>query len=198
LRAQRDLSRNTNTDKCLRDFLCASAQLPLRGICRHNNASELETSAYSMLSCCVHRRRFAPSLPDPLPPSTGPRGPSQSTSPTIAIVSVVPPFQADPELNNKQNREWGVLTFSWPSARPSRPLVCRPWLRCQSPSCRSVLRRLVPLRLSCSSFSSKKPPQRLSQALPMEITRAQFLSSRVFDVDNQSRSVDDVGGWIVS
>jgi hypothetical protein len=77
-------------------------------------------------------------------------------------------------------------------------LVCRPWLRFQSPSCRIVLRRLVPLRLSCSFFTSNKPPQRLSRALPMGNTRRQFLSIRCFDVDNQSRLGDDVGGWIVS
>jgi hypothetical protein len=38
----------------------------------------------------------------------------------------------------------------------------------------------------------------LSRALPMGNTRRQFLSIRCFDVDNQSRLGDDVGGWIVS
>jgi hypothetical protein len=38
----------------------------------------------------------------------------------------------------------------------------------------------------------------LSRALPMGNTRAQFLSRRCFDLDNQSRLDDDVGGWILS
>lgn len=98
----------------------------------------------------------------------------------MASTSVVPTSLSHPELNNKQTGNGVVLTFSWPSARPSRPSVCRPWLRCQSPSFRSVLRRLVPLRLSCSFSSLNRSPQRLSRASPMEIARAQLLSRRVF------------------
>jgi hypothetical protein len=63
-----------------------------------------------------------------------------------------------PELINKQNREWIALTSSLPSAPPSRFSVFRPWLKRRCPNYRSVLRRLVLLRLSCSSFSSKKSP----------------------------------------
>lgn len=159
--------------------------------------ASLEFSAYGMLSSCVHHRRLATSVPDLLPPSTGSSRPGSQ-----AQHWPVPPlfhhYMPTHSSTTNKNREWGILTFSWPSARPSRPLVCRPWLRFQSPSCRIVLRRLVPLRLSCSFFSSNKPPQRLSRALPMGNTRAQFLSRRCFDLDNQSRLGDDVGGWILS
>lgn len=167
----------------------------------HSNAfsgttmqASLKSSACNMLSCCVRRRPFAPSLPDLLPPSTQSSGPGSEliTGQYLRRSTIACPSRAQQQT---KTGSWGVLTSSWPSARPSRPLVCRPWLRCQSPNCRIVLRRLVPLRLSCSFFSSNKPPQRLSRALPMENTRARFLSGRVFDVDYQSRSDDDVG-WM--
>ena len=197
LGAQRVISSKTYTSARSRGFFCASAQPPLQDSFECNNASELEI---------FDARRAELLGPSPSMCIFGTRSPSschnflmaqftKTSSATMASTSAVPPTHARPELDNKQNREWGVLTSSWPSARPSPPLVFRPWLRCQCPSCRIVLRRLDPLRLSCSFFSFKKSPQRLSRVSPMESTRAQLLSSRVFDVDNRGGSNDDVG-WM--
>jgi hypothetical protein len=49
-----------------------------------------------------------------------------------------------------------ILTSSSPSERPSRPLACRPWLQRRYRGFRIGLRRLDPLRLSCSYFSPRR------------------------------------------
>lgn len=150
--------------------------------------ASLRSSARSMLSCCVHHRRFAPSVPDLLPPSTVSAGPVPKRNNGRCLHRSTTTCPPRAQRQTETGSGVRILTSFWPSARPLRPLVCRPWLRCQSPSCRIVLRRLVPLRLSCSFFSYDEPPQRLSQAFPMEITRARLLSSQIFDVDDQKVS----------
>jgi hypothetical protein len=111
---------------------------------------------------------------------------------------VHPYTHTHPELINKQNRGQIALTSSLPSARPSPFSVFRPWLQRRCPNYRSVLRRLVPLRLSCSCFSFDKSPHGLSRISSRQTITVQILSIRKFDTDNRSRSGDGVGSWVVS
>jgi len=129
--------------------------------------ASLSSSASGLLRRCVQCHRCTSPIPGPDQPSRCSLRPSLQDC-GAKQWPCPPSFHLDmpaQSSTNNKSREWGILTSSLPSARPSRPLVSRPWLRYQFPSYRSVLRRLDPLRLSCSFFSFKKSPQPLSQAL---------------------------------
>lgn len=103
-----------------------------------------------------------------------------------------------PRAHRKTKTRNGViLTSSSPSGRPSRPLASRPWLQRQCPrSFRIGLRRLDPLRLSCSYFS----PRRCLLHGPLQdrcwdVTRARWCTKSVaFDMDKRIRQARVVDG----
>lgn len=146
--------------------------------------ASLSSSAYGMLSCCVHHRRFAPSVPVLLPPSTVSSGPvpKRNNGQCLRRSSTTCPSRA-------QQQTGCVYLLPFGHLRGRRGL----WFVVHGcvagvPAAVSFFAALS----LCASLAHSSLPRSLRSVCrklsQWKSTRTQLLSSLTFDVDNQKIS----------